>query len=304
MLRGLFLVWVALSTCDCAFAADAPPGTITILEGDALIVRGAGRLRAAEGVRLASGDIVETAASAFMQIELSDQTVLQLGGATKVMVGGPVRLKAERTLYALLGWFKATNMRKEAGTRGFDLRSPLFEIAALPGVVVIQIKPGDMTLFAERGDVKLVERQAGASGGVVVVKTGQYYRRAAGTRGAASATRVDAFVGELPKAFRDSLPLRGDRYKDREVSPKPAPDFVYEDVEAWLKAESPFRRQFIERWRSKARDPAFRAALIANLKFHPEWDPILFPEKYLPKEPVNPASAAQPSGLPITRPTP
>jgi hypothetical protein len=303
MLRGLLLLWAVLSACVGASAADLP-GTITILEGDALIVRGANRLRAAEGVRLASGDIVETAASAFVQIELSDQTVLQVGGATKVMVGGPVRLKAERTLYALSGWFKATNARKEAGTRGFDLRSPLFEIAALPGVVVTQIKPSDVTLFAERGDVKLVERQSGASAGAVVVKTGQYYRRTAGSRGAASATRVDAFVGELPRAFRDSLPLRGDRYKDREVSPKPAPDFVYEDVEAWLKTESPFRRQFIERWRSKARDPAFRAALIANLKFHPEWDPVLFPEKYLPKEPVNPASAAQPSGAPVPRPTP
>jgi hypothetical protein len=35
----------------------------------------------------------------------------------------------------------------------------------------------------------------------------------------------------------------------------------------------------------KARDPAFRSALIANLRSHPEWDPILFPEKYKPKPP-------------------
>jgi len=25
--------------------------------------------------------------------------------------------------------------------------------------------------------------------------------------------------------------------------------------------------------------------VIANMRFHPEWDPILFPEKYLPKPP-------------------
>jgi hypothetical protein len=41
----------------------------------------------------------------------------------------------------------------------------------------------------------------------------------------------------------------------------------------------------MQRWRRNARDPAFRAALVANLASHPEWDPILFPEKYKPKDP-------------------
>ena len=30
----------------------------------------------------------------------------------------------------------------------------------------------------------------------------------------------------------------------------------------------------------------FREALIANMRFHWEWDRILFPEKYAPKEPA------------------
>ena len=50
-----------------------------------------------------------------------------------------------------------------------------------------------------------------------------------------------------------------------------------------MEGESPFRRQFIERWRTKARDGEFRRALVSNLSSHPEWDPVLFPEKYLPK---------------------
>jgi hypothetical protein len=41
----------------------------------------------------------------------------------------------------------------------------------------------------------------------------------------------------------------------------------------------------MQRFIRKADDPAFRQALIANLRFHFEWDPILFPEKYKPKEP-------------------
>jgi hypothetical protein len=43
------------------------------------------------------------------------------------------------------------------------------------------------------------------------------------------------------------------------------------------------RRPLVQRWRSKAREPAFRAALVANLAAHPEWDPVLFPEKYIKK---------------------
>jgi hypothetical protein len=134
--------------------------------------------------------------------------------------------------------------------------------------------------------VTLVERPGGPAVGV---RQGQTYRRAAGVRGTLGATTPTAFVAEMPKAFRDSLPLRADKYREREVTPRPAPDFVYADVEGWLKAETPFRRQFIERWRAKARDSAFRSALIANLSSHPEWDPILFPQKYLPKHASAPA---------------
>jgi hypothetical protein len=289
MLRGILLLWAALVAAGSAAAADVA-GTITILEGEALITRAAGRWRAAEGVRLQLGDIVETGGGAFVQVELVENTVLGIGPQARIMVGGPVRLKAERTLYALAGWYKLTNARKDGNARAFEFRSPLLEIGLLPGVVVMQLKSAEVTLFAERGDLRLVERPAGA---VLGLRQGQTYRRAPGTtRGAVSGSPPASFLAELPRPFRDSLPLRADKYKDREVQPKPAPDFVYADVEAWLNSELPFRRQFIERWRGKARDPEFRRALIANLSSHPEWDPVLFPEKYLPKDPAKAASAA------------
>jgi hypothetical protein len=287
-LRGIFLLWAALAAAGGAAAADVV-GTVTILDGEALIVRAASRLRVAEGVRLQPGDIVETGDSTFVQAELVDQTVLSMGPKSRIMVGGSVRLKAERTLYALSGWFKLSNPRKDGNVRAFEFRSPLIEIGLLPGVVVMQLKANEATLFAERGDLKLLERPASTPVGV---RQGQTYRRSAGARGTLSTSTPQAFVEEMPRSFRDSLPLRADKYRDREVPARPAPDFVYGDVEAWLKAESPFRRQFIERWRSKARDSAFRAALIANLPSHPEWDPVLFPEKYLPKPPPSAASAA------------
>jgi hypothetical protein len=104
MLRGILLLLAALWAAS-GYAATDVVGTLTILEGDATIIRGAGRLRAAEGVRLLAGDIVETGDGTFVQAELADQTQLGIGPKARIMVGGPVRLKAERTLYALGGWF-------------------------------------------------------------------------------------------------------------------------------------------------------------------------------------------------------
>jgi hypothetical protein len=295
MLRGILLLWAALVAAGGAVAADLV-GTVTILEGDALITRAASRVRAAEGVRLEAGDILETGDATFVQAELVDQTVLQMGPKSRVMVGGPVRLKAERTLYALGGWLKLSNARKDGNVRAFDFRSPLIEIGVLPGVVVMQLKANEATLFAERGDLRLVERPGGPAVGV---RQGQTYRRQANGRGALSGSAPAAFVAEMPKAFRDSLPLRADKYREREVPARAAPDFIYADVEPWLKAEAPFRRQFVERWRGKARDSAFRSALIANLSSHPEWDPVLFPEKYLPKPKPAPGSASTPDAASV-----
>ena len=53
------------------------------------------------------------------------------------------------------------------------------------------------------------------------------------------------------------------------------------------------RKLFVQRWRAKATEPAFRTALIANLNVHPEWDPVLYPEKYLPKPAPPPPVARQ-----------
>jgi hypothetical protein len=62
----------------------------------------------------------------------------------------------------------------------------------------------------------------------------------------------------------------------------------------WLKAPLEIRRVVMQRFIRKADDPGFRQALIANLRYHFERDPILFPEKYKPKEP--PPEPPQPVG--------
>jgi hypothetical protein len=181
--------------------------------------------------------------------------------------------------------------RDAAAGPGFDMRTPLVELPANSGVVVMRHSPSDLGLFVERGDARLGERQANGSVVVVPLKVNDFYVKRQGAHGAMSSGATRAFIAEVPRDFRDSLPPMLEKFADRLVQPPEASEFVYADVEHWLKAESPVRRSVMPRWRWKVREPAFRSALIANLSAHPEWDPILFPEKYLPKPPPVPRAA-------------
>ena len=287
----MWRAWIlAALTVSAAQAAD-PSAVVTILEGEALVYRGTVRLNAAEGVRLAPGDIVETGASTFAQVEWSDQSVVQFGPATRVMLNAPTaRGKPERGLYLMEGWVKLAGAQRSANeaAAGLHVRATLFELPPSAAVVVMRSTPAELALFVERGEARLGERQASGAPVPVALKSGDFYRRKGMARGAVAPNPAQDFVAEVPRYFQDSLPLRLERFRDRPVQPRQAKDFDYADVERWLKAEPAVRRPLMQRWRAKAREPAFRAALVSNLGAHPEWDPILFPEKYKPKEPSAP----------------
>jgi hypothetical protein len=291
-MQALVLVAALLAPC-LAMAADVV-GTITILEGQALIYRGSGRLHAAEGVRVAPGDIVETAASTFAQVELADQAVAQFGPATRVMIiAGVPRQNTGRSLYLMKGWVKLLSTKRDAGAEpAFELRSAHFEIPPAPGVIVLRAASDTVELFVENGSMRIAERQPKASAATTVsVKGGDFYQRKPPARGTVASVASPAFVADMPRPFRDSLPPRLERFRERQVAARDAPAFAYADVEDWLQAEPAVRRPLMQRWRSKAQDPAFRAALVSHLSAHPEWDPILFPEKYKPKDPPRPPAA-------------
>jgi len=291
MVLAAMLAAASWSVC----AADVP-GTITILEGEAQIFRGVSRYVAAEGVRLAFGDIVETGENTFIQIELSDQSALQLGGISRLMInGGTGKPKPERWLYLMNGWAKFSGAKRDPKAEAYELRAPLFEIPPNPGTVVLLATPTEVQLFVERGEVRLGEKQKTGPNTAVVLKAGDTYRRKAAARGSVAQEATPDFLAKMPKYFRDTLPSRMDRYRDQDIKPKDAPDFGYADVELWLKAEPSIRRPFVQRWKSKAfKDPAFKAGIVADMNSHMEWDPVLFPEKYLPKEPPSTPSAPQP----------
>lgn len=289
---GLILVLLALG--PWATCAAQPFGTITILEGEAMVLRGPGRVHALEGLRLAAADIVEVAEKGFAQIELGDRIRLLLGPQARVLLqAAPSKQKPEPpSVYAIAGWFKLVGSGRDpqANLPALQLRSSRFELPAARADVVVRISAEQIDAFAESGTARLLDRISPTATQPLELKPGQHYSRKMAERGAVQLGPPQAFVAAMPRAFRDSLPARIGQFANKEIVAKAAPDFSYEEVEAWLKADPQVRRPLVARWRHKSREPAFRAALIANMAAHMEWDRILFPEKYLPKQPPPPAA--------------
>jgi hypothetical protein len=106
---------------------------------------------------------------------------------------------------------------------------------------------------------------------------------AEGKNAQTSARPPPTWLQGVPRPFKDLLAPRAERFGTREPLPAPAQSLDYEAIEAWLKAEPSVRKALMARWKPKASEPAFKKALIDNMRHHPEWDRIVFPEKYQSK---------------------
>ena len=265
------------------------------MEGPAALVRGTTRYALAEGVRLQPGDIIEVTDKGLMEIEFADGVALALNAGTRLLTVSSARGKsAAGDYYLMQGALKLSGIKQGSS---FRFVTPVFTLQPVEGTTVLAVASGEGSVFVEGGEARLTEpgsKAKGAAPAPLRLKSGEYYtRKAEQPKGVVAPRPSQAFIATLPRIFLDPLPSRMARYKEREVQPKRIDEVSYAEVEAWLKAPPDIRRPMVARFRSLVSDPAFRAALVANLKFHPEWDPVLFPEKYKPKEPADPKGAAR-----------
>jgi hypothetical protein len=299
----VFAAAACLAVPLTAPGAEAP-AVVTIVESQATLLRSAGRFALAEGVRLRAGDVVDVGEKGLVQIGFADGTRLSLGPQSRFHVaalaaaaaGAPIRGKAApmSDFYLLQGWSKFALARPAAPLR---LTTPLFGLVTPEAVAVLQVQGAQASLFVEKGELRLAEGFARASpSSQVSVRAGQFYTLKTQQKGSVQARPASAFIAAMPRPYRDNLPELS-KHKDREVAPRRLGDLAYADVESWLKGPPELRRPLMQRLRARARDPDFRRALITNLSFHPEWDRILFPEKYQPKPPP----AASPSPAPTRK---
>lgn len=280
---------ILFGACASAFAQTA--GTLTLVEGNVELIRGATLYAATQGVRLGDGDILSIDPKGQAQIEFQDGAILNLSQGARAMltnVGSGARGQSE--IAVLSGWAKFTQKKSSKGAQ-YRYLTPRAEITTGDATAVVNAGDGSTDIYIESGVVRFseigrkgVQRIArDAKGGDFIVRRGE--------QPATVASRPSAeFVKNMPRHFRDDLPVLLDRLKNRRSEPKRDHEVTYAEVELWLKARSPIRRNFVKRFESRAKDSEFRRKLIENLREHPEWDKVLFPEKYAPKGPNSPKS--------------
>ena len=295
-MRMQALRWMPLAIAlACSPAHAAPEALIGILEGPAVLVRQSTRFTLVEGAALTEGDIVETGKGSFLQLEFGDGALVGVGEGSRLII--KPRLTSLKTvapprLYQIEGWSKLRLPAKSDA--GFGLLAPAFELDGKAGSVVVRVLPDAWAVFAET-DALRVQQRDGARAALGLGKGEFAALRAGSDKPAVSAKMAPDFVQQLPRNFRDTLPARGERFAKRSVQLQPIGLVSYEDVSPWLHTEPGIRLALSRQWRGRASDRAFRAAAAANLSAHMEWERVLFPERFLPKKPPPPASAALPA---------
>ena len=274
-------------------AAGAPDQAIvTILEGSATVYHGTSKLAAATGVHVQASDLVETGKNTFLRLEFEDGVRLDLGPKTSLQLNHPTEFNAERpALYLLSGWIKLGVGDSKRHACGFA--TPLFDGTELTGTTLAHVEGGTGAMFVEQGQARFVSRRVRGPA-LPAMGAGDFVSIGKDGKAVPDARPSSAFVDQMPRPFRDSIPPLLAQFREHEVAAKPLGEFSYNEVESWINAEPSIRRQFVHSWRSKVDDPAFRLELTAKLSLHPEWGPVLFPELYEPKPP--PSAAAAPAG--------
>lgn len=286
----LFFLIVLLAPLSAA----AEPLAVTWLEGSLRLLRGAAVFAGAEGLRLREGDILESGPEGLVQLEAADGSVVILGPATRVLLLALPGDKRGSPLDLVLraGWLKVQGAKEAGETR---VLSPTLGISFQDAAVVMFIAKDSAAAFVERNTAKVGEVGAlGGFGASASVKAGDFVSRQEGKPMVTEMRPPPAFLSGMPRAFRDSLPTRLARVKDREVAPKLEHEVAYREVEEWLKAPKNWRKDMVKRFQPRTKDAEFRGALDANMRFHPEWDRILHPEKYMPKNTASQAEHRRP----------
>jgi hypothetical protein len=289
MLKSCVLGVALLAALALQPAAAGPdsPAVVTILEGSAIVIRGSSKLAVAECARVQPDDLFESGKSTLVRLEFDDGTRLDLGPATQLQVNHPTEIGPDRpALYLLSGWIKLS-FDDSKRPRAPAFATPVFDGTDLAGVVLAHIDARGI-LFVEQGRARIANRH-GHAAPVPALKTNDFVSVGKDGKAVVDSRPSHEFVDQMPKAFRDSIPSRWARCREREVTPKALGDFTYSEVEPWINAEQSVRRQFVRTWRAKADDPAFRLELMAKLRLHPEWGSVLLmvgPPWPLPEPPA------------------
>jgi hypothetical protein len=253
---------------------------MTVSEGGAVLVRGTTTYTAAAGAAVQNGDMLAVDPKGQAQIEFDDGAILNLTRGSRALLLAAQGAGGEPGVALQPGWAKFTRAKAAKG-KLFRYTAPLARLSTAGATGVIRIGADASELFIESGAARYVELSKGGSPGPGRdVKGGEFLVRREGQPLAVAPRPSSDFIKGMPGYFRDDLPVFLPRVRGRPAELKREHEATYDEVEAWLKASAPVRRGMVERFHGRAKDAQFRSKVIENLAAHPEWDPVVHPEKY------------------------
>ena len=267
-------LFLASLLAGCALVAAAAPRApmVTMLDGDATLLRDGARFALAEGVRLQAGDLLATGPrTRLLRVEFPAGVGVAFGPDSRAMLTPDLGTDMRAGVYLQSGWVK---LSAPSGVSG-AIRSRLADTDTTGGTLILSVQGDAAEAFAESGPSRVQPRAPDAP--AQALKSGEMLTVPAGSaRPALAKGAAPAFVQAMPRTFMDSLPSRFAAFPT-DVPPHRLGAMSYADAQPWIDAEAPLRRVFAERWRRLAADPEFRSGLVGGLKSHPEWTPILYP---------------------------
>jgi hypothetical protein len=238
------LVLIALLSFASTAKAHVYVATVTLAEGPASLVSEAKAYRPAPGVWLHHCDIVATGAKGFVQLEIDDGGMVELGPLTRFVAHLPALHRQAPLVgphYLLQGWAKVTVPKRPKGLR-HRVDTPLLSVVIDQGIVVLQVAADKVRFFVESGTVTALGRERGSQLRTVVRAGSMYSIQKGLDRGAMAGRIAPDFVKAMPPAFRDTLRPRLASLKVRNVAAKPAGDDGVADAVSWLDSDVEIRQ--------------------------------------------------------------
>ncbi len=244
-------------------------GTLTLLKDTPLhVIRGVAMLQGVEGMRLHTGDILETgpAPTAQAQLEFNGGAIIELGPSTQLLVSGASAASGQMVLAS--GWLKG-----ETTAGLYSYISALVAVTSKGGNVLVHAASDSADVFVEQGTATIT------GGGALTSAPGKIFFTRKNGKALVPADRPSGdFIGAMPFSFRDALPPRLPAFAGKKTpTPKVDHDVSYAEIERWLTLPSS-RKALAARFRPRLQDPAFRQAIEAHQSALPDWAPFLHPE--------------------------
>ena len=166
------------------------------------------------------------------------------------------------------------------------VRAALAALELTEAIVVIHAESNAAEAFVEAGAARIAATDAGKDGVPQDVKAGEFWARNARQPPRTDGRAPPAFVAAMPRDMADALPSLAGRFPKAPAALMAQGEVTFAEAEPWL--SGPYRKIFVKRFEPRLKDREFRAAVESRIASYPEWDRLLHPEKYAPKESPTP----------------